>query len=164
MGEVLGMEWDELNLEASMWTIPQSRSKNKRSHTVPLTLTATEILKTMRRSGIWVFPAPRADDGPVRIGTLHKAVRRLRKATGLTFCTHDLRRTATTRMAECDVPQAVVAKAMNHSDQTVTARHYVWSSYDPQKRVALETWERHLNHILRRDAPTAAIIPFAVND
>ncbi len=36
VGEVSGMSRTELDLKAACWTIPAARSKNKRSHTVPL--------------------------------------------------------------------------------------------------------------------------------
>ena len=35
-GEVAGMRWDELDLDAGVWSLPGSRTKNHRPHTVPL--------------------------------------------------------------------------------------------------------------------------------
>jgi integrase len=44
-GEVLGMQWSEVNLENRLWTIPAKRMKEGREHTVPLSDRALEILK-----------------------------------------------------------------------------------------------------------------------
>ena len=35
-GEVLGMRWPEINLDARVWTVPAERMKSGRDHRVPL--------------------------------------------------------------------------------------------------------------------------------
>ena len=45
--EVLGAKWDEIDLEGRVWTIPASRMKGGREHRVPLSETASLILKKM---------------------------------------------------------------------------------------------------------------------
>jgi len=37
--EVLGMRWDEVNLDARLWTCPAKRIKTGEEHRVPLTAT-----------------------------------------------------------------------------------------------------------------------------
>jgi integrase len=44
-GEVGGMRWSELDPEAGTWTIPGSRTKNKRTHVLPLPPMAWKIIK-----------------------------------------------------------------------------------------------------------------------
>jgi integrase len=48
-GEVLGATWDEIDLEAAVWTIPADRMKAKREHRVPLSGAALEILEALPR-------------------------------------------------------------------------------------------------------------------
>lgn len=48
--EVGGMAWPEIDLERSAWTLPASRSKNKRSHTLPL---PTAALTSSKRCPAW---------------------------------------------------------------------------------------------------------------
>ena len=42
----------------------------------------------------------------------------------------------------------VASKILNHSVNTVTARHYAKPSYLPQMREALELWSEHLFEIV----------------
>ena len=59
-GEVVGMRWDEVDLEKKLWSLPAARVKNKRAHALPLSSAAIDILKSLPRiendDGI-VFPA-----------------------------------------------------------------------------------------------------------
>jgi integrase len=43
-GEVLGASWEEINIEAGVWTVPAERMKAGREHRVPLCARALEIL------------------------------------------------------------------------------------------------------------------------
>ena len=62
-GEILGMRWDEIDLDKKIWTVPAHRMKAGREHRVPLSQRATDILVrlsevTFRRLRI-SRPAPR---------------------------------------------------------------------------------------------------------
>jgi len=57
-GEARGAAWDEIDLEARTWTVPASRMKGGREHTVPLSDRALAILKALPRIGAYVFPGP----------------------------------------------------------------------------------------------------------
>ena len=46
-GEILGATWDEIDLEARVWTVPAPRMKSGREHRVPLTDRAVEILQSL---------------------------------------------------------------------------------------------------------------------
>jgi integrase len=60
-GEVIGARWDEIDLQAKIWTIPASRMKAGREHRVPLTEPALAVLSHMRslRQNEYVFPGDR---------------------------------------------------------------------------------------------------------
>jgi len=47
--EVLLATWDEIDLEAAIWTIPASRTKARREHRVPLSKAAMAILRRLPR-------------------------------------------------------------------------------------------------------------------
>jgi integrase len=47
-GEVIGATWDEVDMDAAVWTIPASRMKGGREHRVPLSDRALAILEEMR--------------------------------------------------------------------------------------------------------------------
>ena len=46
-GEVLGMRWGEVDLDAALWTVPSERMKAKREHRVALSLAAVDLLRAM---------------------------------------------------------------------------------------------------------------------
>lgn len=57
-GEVLGATWDEIDLEANVWTVPATRMKAGKDHRVPLSDRAAAILEKMADHGDegYVFP------------------------------------------------------------------------------------------------------------
>jgi integrase len=55
-GEVLHAKWDEIDLVTKTWTIPASRMKANKTHRVPLSARALEILAGLSREGELVFP------------------------------------------------------------------------------------------------------------
>ena len=160
-GEVLGMQWDELNLgdeKDCWWTIPTERSKNKLPHRVPLSPPVVEILTGLTTgASSWVFPSPTVKDQRIRYST--KAMAKVRERSGVDFVAHDLRRTAASMMASAGVNRVVIGKILNHAEPGVTAV-YDRHSYDAEKRSALEAWARLLDGILHNRAP-ARVVPFS---
>ena len=57
-GEILGLRWEEIDLEKRVWTVPARRMKAGREHRVPLSSRATAILRELaeHRNGDLVFP------------------------------------------------------------------------------------------------------------
>jgi len=60
-GEILGMRWDEIDLDKKVWTVPAHRMKEGREHRVPLSQRATDILVRLSegRSGDFVISGER---------------------------------------------------------------------------------------------------------
>src|SRR5262249_11812315 len=61
-GEVLSATWDEIDLEARVWSIPGNRMKGNVLHMIPLSTRAIEILheaKALSTGSKWVFPGTR---------------------------------------------------------------------------------------------------------
>lgn len=60
-GEVLGVQWDEIDKEKKLWTIPAERMKAAREHRVPLSPRAMEIVEGMAKLGAegYLFPGPK---------------------------------------------------------------------------------------------------------
>ena len=156
--EVSHMRVRDINLESGWWIIPGDFAKNGRSHRVPLTKGAVDIIKALPKpkkdkagdaTTDWVFPSP-TRKGQC-INNVQKAKQRVDALAALNdFVLHDLRRTASTSMAEMGVPPHVVGRVLNHAEQKVgiTERVYIQYSYDKEKREALETWESKLQETL----------------
>ena len=144
-GEVMGLRWDEIDLDASWWTIPAAKAKNGKSHRVPLSKQALAVLaeaKALNPDRASVFPSPRGDK-PMVETAVALAVRRAQpRFEGVAPWTpHDLRRTAASHMTGMGFPRLVVAKLLNHTDRAITAV-YDRHSYDREKRAALDAWGR----------------------
>src|SRR5262249_34994940 len=48
-GEVIGARWDEIDLNAGIWTVPSGRMKAGKEHRNPLNSRAVELLKNLYR-------------------------------------------------------------------------------------------------------------------
>ena len=65
-GEVIGMQWSEIDLANKVWTVPADRMKSSRMHRVPLCNRAMVILNTIQSShnlDEHVFPGWKAGTG-----------------------------------------------------------------------------------------------------
>lgn len=151
MGEVCGMRWDDVNLEAGWWTIPGTDTKNQDSHRVPLTKDVVDILKrrkeTAKPDAIYVFSNRKGTSVADRA---KKAASTLSQGLSFSFRAHDLRRTAASRMAEAGVRREHIAHVLNHRSVTKSSVTAIYDrySYDAEKRTALTTWAQVLTKIL----------------
>ena len=59
-GEAIGARWDEIDFTTGVWSIPDSRMKAGQAHEVPLSGRVLELLASLPRSGVYVFPGVRA--------------------------------------------------------------------------------------------------------
>jgi integrase len=55
-GEVVGVRWSEIDLEARVWIVPPERMKARREHRVPLSDRAMAILAGLSRVNEFIFP------------------------------------------------------------------------------------------------------------
>jgi len=171
VGEISGMTRGELDVDKAIWTLPATRSKNRREHSIPLSAAALEIIaaqiaavdklsKRMKREvPAFLFPAPGAR-ATMSSGAVAKAVKRQEKkgkAGGATllgvepWTPHDLRRSAATHMEEIGVSPFVIGCVLNHVSTTkasITSRVYARYTYDREKREALDLWADRLTGII----------------
>jgi integrase len=146
------MRWADLDLEGGWWTIPATVAKNKLPHRVPLTASATPILEKLKAEAAARAEAAKKTVEPsAHVFAGIRGPRHRREALkGIEMDDlrpHDFRRTAATRMAAAGIARLVIAKVLNHAEKGVTAV-YDRASYDTEKRVALQTWERILLGVL----------------
>lgn len=166
-GEVIRMKWTDLDRAAKVWTIPSEDSKNGRPHRVPLTDSAITIINGQPRreredgdtSPDYVFTTR---GGALPVDRVRKAGAALSRALGFEMRSHDLRRTAATRMAAAGVPREHISRVLNHTPAgPVSTRVYDRHDYDREKRIALDTWDRALSQILHSE-PVSNVTPITV--
>lgn len=153
--ETMKMRWDDI--KGDVWTIPAELAKGKRSHDVPLSDMALEVIDTMRLINgdkTHVFSSPVLEDEA--IDEVKRSVKKVREFEVDDFCVkdfrlHDLRRTAATYMAKLNTDRTVLGKVLNHKglsgDSQVTAI-YDRHSYMREKRQALQRWANYLKRLL----------------
>ena len=144
------MQWDDVDLDGAVWTIPASETKSDRKQLVPLSATVVGILKSVPQFGAFVFTS----DGKTHVSSYAKGKARLDtfiRAAGAKlepWRLHDLRRTAATHMVRLGVSESVVGRVLNHAPKGVTAKVYALHTYMPEKRHALDAWAAEVARIV----------------
>lgn len=131
---VLSMRWQDLDLNIGQWRIP--KTKNKESHTVPLTPLAIEVLQRRLETADseFVFPSDSATGHYMEPKT---AWRKLLIRAGLKdLRMHDLRRTMGSYMAMNNQSLPIIGKALGHKSHMST-QIYARLALDPV-RTAME--------------------------
>lgn len=151
-GEVAAMRYSEIDFENRIWAIPAERSKNGKAHNVPLSNFALEIFDQVMRfpDSDFVFTTTRRS--PISgITKMHRRVCDLSDTSGWRL--HDLRRTASSKMAEAKIPLQVAEKVLNHISGSLggVAGTYNRYQYEPEKRAALERWGGILSELEQSD-------------
>lgn len=85
--EMIKAEWDEIDFEERIWTIPAHRMKMKKEHLVPLSDQAIDILQRIRSlhdNKLYVFPSRQNSRAHMSNNTILMALRRMGYAGRMT--------------------------------------------------------------------------------
>jgi integrase len=141
-GEVIGAKWEEMNLDAKLWTIPAARMKAKREHVVPLSARAIEILKPLKktRTSEFVFPGWKA-----KMPLSNMAMAELLKRMDRTDITvHGFRSTFRDWAGETtDFPREVIEHALAHQLADKAEAAYQRGTLLEKRRKLMDTWARY---------------------
>jgi integrase len=155
--EARAMRWDELDLDAALWTLPISRNKGGRAHEIPLTAPVVAILRERERQrllGPYVFSL----DGK-RPMAVHQIKARLDEESGIAeWRLHDLRRTLRTGLAELGIPYEIAERVIGHAVGGLERVYNVFA-YRDEKRAALEKWAAHLRFVVGDARDAANVVP-----
>ena len=163
IGEILGIEWNEINESDKTLLVTIARSKNKSEHLVPLSEPAWAIVeRQVRGTGLlWSTKSRKGELTTIRTevaaselaAVMHELlpdrayIRANDEDKGrarATFTSHDLRRTVETRMAALGIGKEIRDRVLNHKDRSVSGTHYNRHDYVVEKRAALEKWAHQL--------------------
>jgi integrase len=147
--EVLGAPWDEIDLDAKVWTIPAERMKGGREHRVPLSDAALAVLGqvcplALKRDGqpdpsAPVFPGPRRA-WPMSNMTMLMLLRRM-KRNDLTV--HGFRSTFSDWAAERTAyPREVVEMALAHAVENKVEAAYRRGDLFQKRRQLMDDWSK----------------------
>ena len=150
-GEVRWAEWEEIDRDAGVWTVPARRAKTNRRHRVPLCGRALEILEAAQ--------ALEEESGPLVFThgggkPLHdSAVRRLLRQLGIAAVPHGFRSTFRDWASEeTDHPREVIEAALAHAVRNRVEAAYARSDLFERRRVLMDDWARYLAQGLAKDS------------
>ena len=152
-GEVRGMIWAEVDLDAALWIVPAARMKAGREHRVPLTREAVELLRALPRldGSPYVFFAPRG--GMLSDMSLSAVMRRMQEVetkagragyldrrSGKPAVPHGLRSTFRDWAAEQGIERHVAEMALAHSVGSEVERAYRRTDMLEKRREVMDAW------------------------
>lgn len=159
---VLSMKWKEIDHDAKLWTIPNSKNKSKKPHVVPLTSEAMNILNRRAQEAEineeFVFPSVRSASGHITDksgygGFWHRITSRIDmydpKDPEKHLTVHDLRRTLATYQVTSGGSLQATSKLLGHSNISITSNVYAHLSVDGVR----EALEKTLDYMLPSSEP-----------
>jgi integrase len=153
-GEVLGAKWDEIDLQAKVWTVPPARTKAHRGHRVPLAESAIAILRALPQNGAHVFYAPGKHGKPLDDKAMLDVLYRLRP--GVTV--HGFRSSFRDWCAErTNYPREVCEMALAHAVGNKVEAAYRRGDLFEKRRQLMAAWSRYLTTPLPADASVTPI-------
>jgi len=139
-GEVIGTQWPEIDAKAKAWTVPGDRMKAGRSHRVPLSARALEVVEAMRKhEGEFLFPG-----GKPKRPLSNMAMLALLKRMGRGDLTvHGFRSTFRDWAAErTNYPREVAEMALAHTISDKTEAAYLRGDLFEKRRRLMDEWAR----------------------
>jgi integrase len=187
-GEVAGMSWNEIADDLTTWTMPGQRTKNGAAHAVPLSTSASAIIKAtlpadakeakraaadLRSAGALILPGEKgAYAGWSKAkGALDKAIGDARAKAGKSgkaapiepWSIHDLRRTVATGLQRLGVRLEVTEAVLNHISGSRGGIAGVYQRHDwaAEKRAALDGWAAYIASIVEGRTTTGNVVTLA---
>jgi integrase len=152
-GEFIDATWKEINWERATWTIPAARMKAGKEHIVPLSDQALDLLTTLRAcfpSSTYLHPGRYESDIPISNATLNRVIDATVRVINAklepdaepfeTFCVHDLRRTASTRLNDAMFPEALIEACLAHTKKDQVAAAYNHAKHVGPRRALMQGW------------------------
>lgn len=151
-GEIRGATWNEIDLQAKVWTVPAGRMKAGKEHRVPLPDRVVEIIKALPRieGTDLVFPAPRG--GMLSDMTMTAVMRRMK----VDAVPHGFRSSFRDWAAERTAyPHEMAEAALAHVISNKTERAYRRSDLFDKRRRMMEDWSKFCDTIM----PAGEVVP-----
>ncbi len=135
IGECLSAPWSQFDLDGGTWTKPSAHTKQKKTHSVPLSAPALQLLSDLRdkAENEWLFPNPKGE-GPQR-GYTHSWAAIIKAAKIDNLRVHDLRHSFASEGASVGLSLPMIGALLGHTNPATTAR-YAHLLDDPLREAA----------------------------
>jgi integrase len=116
-GALEAMRWADLDLDACLWTVPATWSKNRKELAIGLPTKAVEVLRARQKArgrSAWVWASRKSKTG--HVVNADKPLAALLAEAGITqkISMHDLRRTLGSQLAATGAAAHTITKALGH--------------------------------------------------
>jgi integrase len=142
--EVTGAQWDEIDLDAKLWTVPGERMKAGKEHKVPLSDAAIAVLiKLKSEHGAigFVFPGRKRNRG-----LSDTRLPRLLRSVGVVETVHGFRSSFRDWAAEQTAfPREVAEACLAHLISNKTEAAYLRTEFLEKRRKLLNAWARYIS-------------------
>jgi integrase len=135
--ESSGARWDEVDLDAEVWTVPASRMKEGKEHRVALSKSAVAVLRRMQgRESEFVFPGSKGK--PINRESMNAVLKRMDRKDGVTV--HGFRSTFSDWAWEVMHDRDIASAALAHALGDKVERSYRRSDALKRRRKLMEEW------------------------
>ncbi|HAT6803600.1 TPA: tyrosine-type recombinase/integrase [Citrobacter freundii] len=148
--------WDEFNLKARIWTVPEKRevmkgvrfsergAKMKDEHLVPLSAQAIALLeqiKAITGESVFVFAGAYSLNKPMSENTINKALRVIGYDTKTEVCGHGFRTMACSALNESGLwSKDAIERQMSHKERSGVRAAYVHKAEHLEARMEMMQW------------------------
>ena len=152
VGELSRLEWQHVDFDQQVITIPASISKNKIEHLVPVEQIGMDVLNEahkITKDYTHIFTGKYKEnfkEGTViHNSTIAKVIREFcEKQEIRKFIARDIRRTWKTLAGKAGLSKEIRDRIQNHAIKDVSSKHYDKYDYLTEKREAMKVWNNYL--------------------
>ena len=141
-GNVRAARWEDIDLEAKVWTIPAEQMKMGREHKVPLSRQAIAILRQMEEweddQGL-VFPPIRKRHGTISDATFGVALRAMGIPQNM-MSAHGFRSMASSLLNEAGYYPDVIERQLAHAGKDTIREIYNRTEYWDERVKLMQAW------------------------
>lgn len=141
-GEVRGAQWNEFDLDASLWVIPAERMKARQPHTVPLSRQAVEVIKALQPlTGHLpaLFPNRNGNGAVISENTVLKVIENIGYKGRMTG--HGFRTVASTYLNNLgSIRPDMIEAQLAHGDRDQVRAAYNRADYMEYRKAMMQFW------------------------
>lgn len=137
--------WQEFDLDYAIWEIPTERMKMRRSHLVPLSSQALDLLnelKIMAGDYRYVFPGRNDPNKPMSEASINQVIKRIGYGGKLTG--HGFRHTLSTILHEQGFDSAWIEIQLTHIDKNNIRGTYNHVQYIDKRRSMMQWYSNYI--------------------
>lgn len=143
-GEVRGMSWSEVDLDAGLWVVPAERMKAGKEHRVPLSEAAVDLLGPRHDKESLVFESQAKPGRPISDMSMTAVLRRMGRNE---ITVHGFRSTFRDWAGETtSFPREVIEAALAHRIKDKAEAAYARSDLFDKRRDLMDAWSNFVGY------------------